>query len=59
MTSRGLVGWHPGLKKPSFNFAWSALFYGVRSPALALVDIGLLRVSFASVPNFAIWRLNA
>ena len=67
------------------NLAWSFLFFGLRSPGLALVDIVLLLaaifanialfrridapagwllvpyagwVCFATVLNFAIWRLN-
>jgi translocator protein len=68
-----------------FNALWSPLFFGLRQPGLAFVDILLLWlallatvmafwkarplagamllpylawVSFASVLNFAIWRLN-
>ncbi len=68
-----------------FNFLWSVMFFGLRSPLAGLIDIaalwvtltitiwlffkrstvaGLLLlpylawVSFASVLNFAIWRLN-
>ena len=69
----------------ALNFAWSFLFFGLRAPAVALVEIvallaalivtlvlswrvdrlaGLLLVpylawvSFASLLNFEIWRLN-
>jgi benzodiazapine receptor len=68
-----------------FNAAWSPLFFGLKNPGLALLDIGLLWlallatilafwkarriagillvpylawVTFASVLNFALWRLN-
>jgi tryptophan-rich sensory protein len=68
------------------NLAWSGLFFGLRRPGLAMVDILALLVavvataiefrtfsrtafwlmvpyamwvSFASVLNFSIWRLNA
>ncbi|NMC35407.1 tryptophan-rich sensory protein, partial [Candidatus Beckwithbacteria bacterium] len=67
------------------NILWSILFFGLRNPSLALVDIVLLWVlilatmlsfakiskpaawllipylawvSFASILNFAIWKLN-
>ena len=69
-----------------FNMLWSPLFFGLRQPALAFVDIVLLWlallgtvaafwkarplagallvpylawVTFASMLNFALWRLNA
>jgi tryptophan-rich sensory protein len=69
----------------ALNFLWSFLFFGMRSPGMALIDIaallliltltvwaffqqsrlaGLLMlpylawVGFATILNFAIWRLN-
>lgn len=82
--ARTVLLWVFGVQM-ALNAAWSLLFFGLRSPGLALADIGLLIlsimtllvltrksvpetwwvllpylawVSFATLLNLAIWKLN-
>jgi benzodiazapine receptor len=39
------------------NVAWSALFFGLRSPALALLEIGVLWLAILAT-TVAFWRVS-
>ncbi len=42
------------------NILWSALFFGLRSPGAALIEIVILWLAIlgTAILNFSIWRLN-
>jgi tryptophan-rich sensory protein len=63
VVSRGLshppVAWAAGVFaiQLALNLAWSLLFFGLRSPALGMLDISLLWVAIG-VTIFMFWRVS-
>lgn len=55
--SLGLRGYLPFWTQLGLNVAWSGLFFGLRSPLLGLVEIGLLWVAIL-VNIVVFWRVR-